>query len=146
LIKLVKDFQKLNADFANALLTVAMILGNATMVNEILSLNYAFEWENGNILGFSPLQYAIFLGEVNYLKALLGFEGVDVNFFDYKGRTLLMLAVLEKNPSMVQLLLAQRDIELGCTDEDKKTILNYVEESENEEIISLLNSFIESAE
>jgi hypothetical protein len=145
LLELAKDFQKLNADFANALLTVAMILGNATIVNEILSSKYAFDWKNGSILGFSPLQYAIFLGEVNYLEALLKFEDVDVNFFDYQGRTPLMLAVLEKNPSMVQ-LLAQRDIELDCTDKKGKTILNYAEKSGNEEIISLLNSFIESVE
>ncbi|MDR1435239.1 MAG: ankyrin repeat domain-containing protein [Puniceicoccales bacterium] len=140
LVELAKDFRNLNADFANAVLTVAMVLENNVIINEILFSGYAFNWQNGNILGFSPLQYAIFLKKIDYLNIFLKYDGVDVNFFDYKGRTLLMFAILKDDLFMVELLLNQANIELNLVDEKGRTALNYAKKSEKREIISLIKN------
>ena len=89
-------------------------------------------------LGITPISNAIRLNRVKIAQFLLTRQNVDICFEDYYGRSLLMIAIHNKNMFMVVKLLIQNGADLNETDKEGCSPLHIAIRLKHTAIVKLL--------
>ncbi len=120
----IQDYSKMSSDELKGALYQAVDQNNKDIANEILT---HFKANNFNDLHKNPYGAYYFTlrdtfmlaadkGYINIIKELLRIPGIDVNYVDSDGHTVLMKAVQHKNTDLVKTLLQVPGINVnyGC--------------------------------